>query len=449
MAAARPMSTRTGFQPSYQAVILAAPKDNQLAPLTDGALKATLPVANKLLISYQLDYLEQAGVTDVIIVTSAAAAALLRGIADGRTTMRVSVEAADEDAMGTADALRGIAAKLYTDFIVMSCDLMTNVQLGTVLDTHRVHQGALTALVVQQPPADDKGKKVKTDDFVMLDETTDTLLMVAAKASLKETLDVRRALFDKYSRVAVRTDLADPHFYVFAHWVLSVLEKKSDFKSIKDDLVPFLLRKQYSMNTADRAVFPAEASAVANPRVQHLAMGMSSAERSEPMGPDGAELLHCHAFVVDATKNRCQRVNTLAAYSEVNRNLAKGYRPSPEARAALAALPARLIGSECVVGAGLTATGEGSSVKKSVVGANCTIGANVKIVNCVLMDNVTIEDGCSLSGVTVCSGAHIEQGCELREGTCVGHGYRLPGGTQAKEKHFSADAKPGGGGGGD
>jgi translation initiation factor eIF-2B subunit gamma len=225
-----------------------------------------------------------------------------------------------------------------------------------------------------------------------------------------------------------------------------VLEKKSDFVSIKRDLLPFLLRKQYSMTTADMEVFPPEASEVANPRVQHLALDMSSAERSWVSGPDGAGLLHCHAFVVDAAKpsERCQRVNTLVAYSEANRTLAKGYRPDDAARAALASLPARLIGSECVVGPGLTATGEGSSVKKSVVGANCAIGASVKIVNCVLMDNVTIEDGCSLSGVTVCSGAHIEPGCELREGCCVGHDYRLPAQTQAaKDTHFSTKSAGG------
>lgn len=43
--------------------------------------------------------------------------------------------------------------------------------------------------------------------------------------------------------------------------------------------------------------------------------------------------------------------------------------------------------------------GEGSkiaervSVKRSVIGAHCSIGLNTRIVNCVLMDYVTIEDG--------------------------------------------------------
>ena len=171
----------------------------------------------------------------------------------------------------------------YTDFCVMSCDLLTEVPLGTVLDTHRAHGGALTALMVQQPPADDQKKKVKTEDFVVLDEDTGALLMVAQKAELEETLDMRRALVEKYQRVSVRGDLHDVHCYVLAHWVLGLLQAKTEFRSIKAELLPYLLRKQYAMSAADRALFPPAAAAAAHP--QHLALGMSSAVRPQPKRP--------------------------------------------------------------------------------------------------------------------------------------------------------------------
>eukprot|EP01045_Picozoa_sp_COSAG04_P024847 COSAG04_NODE_3166_length_3098_cov_1.577526_5_plen_439_part_00 len=418
------MSTRTGFEASFQGVIMAGGKGSRLAPLTDDEAQkaALLPVGNRALISYQLDFLQRAGVTDVIVVTSAAAAALIERAAEQHPTMRVSVEVAAEDVMGTADALRQIQPKLcaspsprspappplrrsspcapvhsYTDFCVMSCDLLTEVPLGTVLDTHRAHGGALTALMVQQPPADDQKKKVKTEDFVVLDEDTGALLMVAQKAELEETLDMRRTLVEKYQRVSVRGDLHDVHCYVLAHWVLGLLQAKTEFRSIKAELLPYLLRKQYAMSAADRALFPPAAAAAAHP--QHLALGMSSAVRppappkpcatgklrktrqvwgatkltvswlavlQEPRwlpGPEGVERLHCHSVVIDAATARCQRVNTLAAFTDANRTAAKAYRPDAEARAAeakeRAALPKRLIGSECIVGPGLKCSGDG------------------------------------------------------------------------------------------
>jgi NDP-sugar pyrophosphorylase family protein len=53
----------------------------------------------------------------------------------------------------------------FTDFLVMSCDLVTDVPLGEVLDKHRVNQGALTVLLARQLQEDKPGqKKKKTDD---------------------------------------------------------------------------------------------------------------------------------------------------------------------------------------------------------------------------------------------------------------------------------------------
>ena len=57
-----------------------------------------------------------------------------------------------------------------------------------------------------------------------------------------------------------------------------------------------------------------------------------------------------------------------------------------------------------------------------------------------------IEEGCSLSGVTVCANARIGAGSNLKEGSCVGRGYHVPPNTNAlKGAHFTAG--PGAGGG--
>lgn len=40
-----------------------------------------------------------------------------------------------------------------------------------------------------------------------------------------------------------------------------------------------------------------------------------------------------------------------------------------------------------------TLIGAKAGIKKSVIGKNCNIAANVKIINCVLMDNVIIKEG--------------------------------------------------------
>ena len=44
----------------------------------------------------------------------------------------------------------------------------------------------------------------------------------------------------------------------------------------------------------------------------------------------------------------------------------------------------------------------------SVVGENCLVGNHVKLVNSVLMDRVTVEDGCTVQNCILCSGCHLQ-----------------------------------------
>ena len=48
------------------------------------------------------------------------------------------------------------------------------------------------------------------------------------------------------------------------------------------------------------------------------------------------------------------------------------------------------------------------NIKASVLGAGCKIGTRVKIHQCVLMDNVTVSDGVTLTNTVVCSHAVIQ-----------------------------------------
>ncbi len=65
------------------------------------------------------------------------------------------------------------------------------------------------------------------------------------------------------------------------------------------------------------------------------------------------------------------------------------------------------VASACMVGRGST-LGDKCSVKRSVLGSNCQLGANVKIINSVLMDGVIVDDGCHVQNSIICGGAHLQ-----------------------------------------
>ncbi len=57
----------------------------------------------------------------------------------------------------------------------------------------------------------------------------------------------------------------------------------------------------------------------------------------------------------------------------------------------------------------------------------CRLGANVKITNSVLQDNVVVGDGCTIQNSILCAGAVVKERATLKD--CqVGAGFTVTGG---------------------
>lgn len=54
---------------SYQIILCINYDDNRLLPLTDDCPICLLPIANRKLLEYQLDFLKQAGATGLILIS--------------------------------------------------------------------------------------------------------------------------------------------------------------------------------------------------------------------------------------------------------------------------------------------------------------------------------------------------------------------------------------------
>ncbi|RLW05946.1 hypothetical protein DV515_00004808 [Chloebia gouldiae] len=125
--------------------------------------------------------------------------------------------------MGTADSLRHIhqkiknsyeAARLQqtsyckTDVLVLSCDLITDVDLYKVVDLFRTHDASLSMLMKKTheptegvPGQKGKKKTVEQRDFIGVDDTGKRLLFMANEADLDEELVIKRSILQKTGAV--------------------------------------------------------------------------------------------------------------------------------------------------------------------------------------------------------------------------------------------------------
>ncbi|KAJ8466113.1 hypothetical protein OPV22_028665 [Ensete ventricosum] len=453
----------------FEVVVLAGGTSRKLNPLVSQEIpKALLPVANRPVLSYVLELLEASNLKDLIVVAEGEDAALrIGGWISGAYVDRLHVEvAAVPEGVGTAGALRAVASYLTAnDVLIISGDLVTDVPPGAVAATHRRHSAVVTALLCPAPvsgPSDtgtsggkEKAKKPVCCNIVGLDPTRQYLLHMATGAEVEKDIRVQKSILRAVGQIEIRADLMDAHMYAFKRSVLQdILDQKDKFHSIKQDILPYLIRTQLNSEVSDNGVVKSE-SGMDNISSQNDLRWLSQHREIAPSAfqephafslkslPDARRTHKCCVYISSESKY-CARLNSIQAYSDINRDVVgeashlSGYsfsaqnniiHPSAELGSKTT------VGPQCMLAEG-SKLGDKCSVKRSVIGRHCRIGSNVKIVNSIVMNHVTIEDGCSIQGSVVCSNVQLQERVVLKD--CqVGAGYVVTTGSDHKSESLA------------
>lgn len=424
----------------FQAVVMAAGQGSRMTDLTTSVPKPLLPIGNKPMIWYPLNLLERTGFEEVIVVTTKDVKAQLLGQASLNTRLRLDIVCIPEEAdMGTADSLRFIHSRIKRDVIVLSCDLITDVSLHQLFDLFRLRDAAVVMMARRaqdsgEPVPGQKGKrKPEQRDLIAVDESGERLLLVSHEADLEEELLIPRAVARRFARIHIKWELEDVHAYCLRKWVLDFLEDnkpvppstRSSISTIKEELVPYLVRKQFSRAPRRSAGLQDDDGAdrpVCGQKDVHDYVGedpMQALARDKSSFRGTGDRLRCYLLEAPAG-SLCMRANSLASYIEANKQVPK-VLPSlilgadePMISPCATLGDKSQVGSESMIGHETTLA-ERTSVKRSVVGEVCTIGERCKIANSILMHRVTVQEGCTLTGCVVCEGAVIEKGAELKD----------------------------------
>ena len=121
-----------------KAVILAGGEGTRLRPLTSNTPKPMMPLANKPMMEHIVSLLALHGF-DEIVVTVAFLANQIRDYFGDGSDFGVSMRYATEDTpLGTAGSVRNASAELDDTFLVISGDVLTDIDLTAFVKAHRV-----------------------------------------------------------------------------------------------------------------------------------------------------------------------------------------------------------------------------------------------------------------------------------------------------------------------
>ncbi|KAF9231560.1 UDP-3-O-glucosamine N-acyltransferase [Melanogaster broomeanus] len=417
----------------FLAVILAG-FGNELFPLTgdvgdEPCPKALLTISNKPMVDYVLSWVEESGITDVLLICPSSHRPSISHYIHSESSassssLHIDIQTFDESqelSVGTCSILRHFSGRIQEDFVLLPCDFVPppSLPLSKLLNKFRTETTSDGAIVVSCWFEVPKPEKYATPDEwgshsqstpIVWDDCTGTLLYIGTLDGAdrnSEELELRTSLLSRYPRTKLSSELQDSHVYVCKREVLDALQEKAGLDSLREDFLPWLCKVHYQ--TRKRSKYGSgkifRHLYIMDIRLMSFAV-LGALTNLAPTGSDDdhaeASGLRVGVVIHRAKDGYCLRANNLLAYLEANRHFIADTcytLPSDPQKRALIDTKAS-ISPDSTIG-DFTKVDEKTTIKKSVIGKHCVIGKAVKIVGCVVLDHCVISDGAKLESSIV------------------------------------------------
>jgi translation initiation factor eIF-2B subunit gamma len=280
---------------------------------------------------------------------------------------------------------------------------------------------------------------------------TDTLNDIT---EVKKSLPLRHALIRTHSRLRMLSSHRDAHIYVFPAWVLDMINRNEHMDSIGEDVIGWWAKADWQDGLGEklglREVFetpqPTDADEnMLDDATEHdnIDFGDLSTTFTSKVKIETADLKSklvvppILAYIHPSKSKLIRRVDTAPLLLSISLQLAKlesiadvgREASSPFAHQAKVAYPEGIAPRctvtrvDCLLAENVTVE-EKCAIKECVIGANCQIKQGAKLTRCVLMDGVVVGKGCKLTGCIL--GKRCEIGeestltdCEVQENLLV------------------------------
>ncbi|MCC6436061.1 MAG: NTP transferase domain-containing protein [Acidimicrobiales bacterium] len=128
-----------------KAVIMAGGEGSRLRPLTSNLPKPMMPLVNRPMMEHVVNLLARHGFDEIVVTVAYLASSIRNYFGDGSEFGVKMFYATEESPLGTAGSVRNAMAELQERFLVISGDVLTDIDLSAIWATH-VEKGALATI---------------------------------------------------------------------------------------------------------------------------------------------------------------------------------------------------------------------------------------------------------------------------------------------------------------
>jgi mannose-1-phosphate guanylyltransferase/phosphomannomutase len=119
-----------------KAVIMAGGEGTRLRPLTSNCPKPMLPLANRPMMEHIITLLKKHGIDEIVVTVAFLANQIRTYFGDGSEFGVRMVYATEDQPLGTAGSVRNAMEELDERFLVISGDVLTDLDLGQIIEFH-------------------------------------------------------------------------------------------------------------------------------------------------------------------------------------------------------------------------------------------------------------------------------------------------------------------------
>jgi len=143
---------------------MAGGEGTRLRPLTYNQPKPLMPMANKALMEHVVALLRRHGFTDIVVTVAFHASALQAYFGDGSEFGVRMLYANEEPPLGTAGSVRNAMRELGETFLVISGDVLTDIDLSALVSYHSKNHALATLALHSVPNPLEFGLVVTNED---------------------------------------------------------------------------------------------------------------------------------------------------------------------------------------------------------------------------------------------------------------------------------------------
>jgi translation initiation factor eIF-2B subunit epsilon len=381
-----------------QAVIIADSFNYRFLPVTIEKPRALLPLVNRPLIDYTVEFLAVAGVKEIFVFCCSHANLIKVHLQNSRwmkpsSPVKLQI-IISENCPSVGDALRNIDSQslIRSDFVLVSGDLVANMELQEVVDQHKEMKkkdkmSVMTCVYKEARP--NHPTRSSEDDILIAVNVEDGRLLHCEKPRNKKKLNIPVSIFEENSDVDIRYDVLDCHVTVCAPTVPQLFSDNFDYQTRHHFIRGILVNEEI----------------MGNHIYTHFISDQYAARVSNLHTYDAISKDVIHRWVYPLVPDNAAG----EAYSYGRHNI---YLSEDVALA----VGTELI-EDVVIGRG-SRIGANSHISQSSIGRDCIIGENVSIEGSYIWDKVVIEDNCTIHQAIICDNAIVRAGVTLEKG-CI------------------------------